>query len=56
MEKIKLTKIHYIVEPHEVRIIKRLLDYAWHRLEKHHNSGLKGLIKLEDVEKLRKEI
>jgi len=56
MKTIKLLKKHIIIEPHEIGLLKNLLDYAYHRLKKHHNSGIKGFIKLEDIEKLRNQL
>lgn len=36
--------------------IKTCLDYAWHRLTQHKNTGIHGIISRKRVNRLRKEL
>lgn len=45
-----------ILSRRESRTVKICLDYAWHRLKKHQNTGLHGLFKHRYVNWLRKQI
>ena len=38
----------------DVQTIKHCLNYAWHRLAKHQDSGLQGIANLADINRLRK--
>ncbi len=51
----KREKVYFTGE--ERNIIQVCLDYCYHRLKKHHNSGLlKTRIKIEQVDKVRTEL
>lgn len=38
------------------QIIQISLDYAYHRLKKHNNSGIEGLLDIEEVDDLRERL
>ena len=52
----KKNDIKYIVSGEEMNVIKKALDYAYHRLKYHPEAGIHQVLTLQQVEKLRKEI
>lgn len=56
MKKRNITKIEIALEEHEARMVMHCLDYCHHRLTKHKAKGLKDLVRLTRVDKLRKEL
>lgn len=53
--KVKTYK-EYTLEPHEARIVKICLDYAWHRIRTAQKCGIKGVVRPGQLDKLRKAI
>jgi len=39
----------------EAKLVKECLNYCWHRLSKHNDSGIKGYVDVERVDKLRRQ-
>lgn len=49
------TTKEFVLSEKEAKIVKKCLDYCWHRLSKHKKCGINGVVKVEDVALLRKE-
>jgi len=43
----------YVFTKKEMKVVRHCLDYAYHRLAKHHRSGLKQVVHLEQVNNIR---
>lgn len=52
---IKKVEEKFILEQKDIGTIVNCLNYAWHRLKKHQVCGISGVVKIEEVERLRKE-
>jgi len=45
-----------VLEDKDIHTIAQCLNYAYHRLTKHHSSGIKGVVELNEVNRLRREL
>lgn len=52
MTKKKVTKWEYSFTEEEVKLIRKCIEYALHRLTKHEECGLTGVVNEEKVEQL----
>lgn len=52
----KLLGIEPQFTQYELRTIKQSLNYSYHRLTKHETCGIKGILRITDVDRLRKKI
>jgi len=48
------TTKEFVLDQKEATLVKSCLDYCWHRLVRHNNSGIEGIVHFDDVDKLRK--
>lgn len=48
--------VNYIISGKEIGVVKKVLDYAYHRLKYHPEAGIQKILTLPEVEQLRKEI
>jgi len=46
----------YILTEEEIKLIRECLNYCFHRLDKHDNSGIKGRVNIQKLDILRKEL
>ena len=56
MKKEVRCRIEYTLEPQDEKLIKMCLDYSSYRFKKHDNCGITGLVNIDLLEKLRKEL
>jgi len=46
----------WVLNEREIRLIKKCLDYCFHRISKHENSGISKVARKGEIDKLRKQI
>lgn len=56
MKKKFILKKMLVLEDKDIHTIAQCLNYAYHRLTKHHSSGIKGVVELNEVNRLRREL
>jgi len=56
MKKEYIEQCRYVIEPDEVGTISMCLDYCYHRLVKHSDSGIAGFVNLDKINKMREAL
>lgn len=51
----KQITVKFVIAGKEIGVVRKCLDYAYHRLSQHKDSGLEGVVTLEAVEELRQQ-
>lgn len=46
----------FLLNSTEMKIVRHCLDYCYHRLQKHPECGLKDVVTVSQVDRLRKEL
>ena len=49
-------QIEFVLEEKDIHTVKACLNYCYHRLLKHEDTGISHLVKLSEIDRLRKEI
>lgn len=55
MKKEPVTTYQFVLEPSDVETIRHCLDYCYHRLTQHKQSGITRMVNQQEVERLRNE-
>ena len=50
------TTKEFVLSEKEANTVKKCLDYCWHRLSRHEECGINGVVNVNDVTTLREEI
>ena len=51
----QIKEIKYTLEKQDIAVIKQCLNYCYYRLIYHKNTGLNGIVELDEINRLRKD-